>query len=68
MPGWRLVENRGVYVNKDLEEKMEKLKEWMDDGEKGVRVLKGGYFNARTEREAGELERRGGGKKEEVEG
>lgn len=49
---WRLV---GVCVNKDLEGKMKKLREWMKKGEKEVRVpiSIGGDFNARTEREGG---------------
>lgn len=34
-----------VYVNKDLEVNLEKLREWMEDG---VRVLIGEDFNART--------------------
>lgn len=48
---WRLVE---VYVNKDLEEKMEKLRKWIEDREEGVRVLIGGDFNARKGKIGGE--------------
>lgn len=40
---WKL-----VYVNQNLEEKMEKLREWREDREKGMRVLIGGNFNAKT--------------------
>lgn len=41
----------GVYVNKDLDGKLEQLKEWMEDAEKGVRVLVGRDNNARAVRE-----------------
>lgn len=37
-------------MNKDLEEKMEKLREWREDREEGMRVLIGGDFNARTDK------------------
>lgn len=36
---WRLV---GVYVNRDLKEKLEKLRGWMENREEGIRVLIGG--------------------------
>lgn len=55
---WRLVE---VYVNKDLEEKMEKLRKWIEDREEGVRMLIGGDFNARK----GKIGGRVGGESEE---
>jgi len=43
---WRIV---GVYVNEDLEKKIEELKKWMEEREEeGRRVIIGGDFNART--------------------
>lgn len=43
---WRIV---GVYVNEDLEKKIEGLKKWMEEREEeGRRVIIGGDFNART--------------------
>lgn len=50
---WWLVE---VYVNNDLEEKLETLREWMESREEGVRVLIGGDFNARTGEVGGGVE------------
>jgi len=46
----------GVYVNRDLERKLEELKEWMDEREKGVKTIIGGDFNARTGEEGGKVE------------
>lgn len=43
-----------MYVNKDLESKLEMLKEWIQEKEERVRVVIGGDFNARTGREAEE--------------
>lgn len=37
---WRIV---GVYINKDMDKKLEELKEWVEEIEKGVRVLIGGF-------------------------
>lgn len=37
---WRIV---GVYVNGDLEKKLEKLKEWTEEKKRGVKVLIGGF-------------------------
>ena len=51
--GW--VGSGGVYVNKDLQRKLEELKEWMGGREEGVRVVIGGDFNARTGGEGGEM-------------
>lgn len=47
---WRII---GVYVNGDMDKKLNRLREWMEDGEEGVRVLVGGDFNARTGTEGG---------------
>jgi len=46
----------GVYVNKDIESKLEEVKEWMEGKEKGVRNIIGGDFNARTGEEGGKVE------------
>lgn len=61
----------GVYVNRDFKGKMRKLREWIEEGEERMTVLIGRDFNARTEWEGGEWEKkrwRGGGWKEEIEG
>ncbi|XP_029176468.1 cilia- and flagella-associated protein 251-like [Nylanderia fulva] len=42
---WRLV---GVYINGDLEEKLEEMNEWMEEEGDRVRTIIGGDFNART--------------------
>ncbi|KMQ84236.1 hypothetical protein RF55_18131, partial [Lasius niger] len=43
---WRIV---GIYVNENLERKIEGLKKWMEESkEEGRRVVIGGDFNART--------------------
>lgn len=54
---WRIV---GVYVNGDMEEKMEKLREWLEDQREDSLTIIGGGFNARI----GSL---GGGKWKEEE-
>ncbi|XP_024878641.1 trichohyalin-like [Temnothorax curvispinosus] len=55
---WRII---GIYVNNNIDEKLEGLKERTEEGEKGVRTIIGGDFNARTGEEGGweeEIERR----------
>lgn len=47
---WRVVK---IYVNKDLEAKLEVLREIVEEKEKGWRVLIGGDFNVRTRRDGG---------------
>lgn len=42
---------RGVYINGDMDRKMERVIKWMGGGEEGVRTIIGGDFNARTGRE-----------------
>lgn len=41
----------GVYVSKDLTEKLEALGEWIEEREREGRVIVGGDFNARTGQE-----------------
>ena len=53
---WRIV---GVYVNGDMESKIESIREWMEKKKTGMKTLIGRDFNART----GE---RGGGAEEEL--
>lgn len=38
---WKMI---GVYVNKDLEVKLQALREWIEEREEGVRVIIGGGF------------------------
>lgn len=47
---WRIV---GVYINGDMERRMEGLKEWMEEREMDRRTIIGGDFNARTGEEGG---------------
>ena len=47
---WKIV---GVYINGDMEEKLEKLKEWTENGEQEWETLIGGDWNARTGRRGG---------------
>jgi len=44
-----------VYVNGDMEKKLEELRGWMEEKEEGVKTIIGGDFNTRTEREGGRL-------------
>ncbi|KMQ90798.1 stress response protein nst1-like protein [Lasius niger] len=57
---WRIV---GVYVNGDMEKKMEVIKEWLEEQEERWTLI-GGDFNARTGTLGGGKER---GEEEEVE-
>ncbi|XP_024877156.1 golgin subfamily A member 6-like protein 22, partial [Temnothorax curvispinosus] len=47
---WRII---GLYVNNDIDRKLEGLKDKTEEGEKGVRTIIGGDFNARTGEEGG---------------
>lgn len=62
---WRLV---GIYINRDLEEKLEKLREWMKNREEGVRVLIEGDFNARERGRVGENREEGDEERKEGQG
>jgi len=42
---WRIV---GVYVNDNLEEKWGNMREWIEGNKRGVQMIIGGDFNART--------------------
>ncbi|XP_070531437.1 golgin subfamily A member 6-like protein 2 [Cardiocondyla obscurior] len=48
---WKIA---GVYVNEDLEDLTENMRNWIDEKEEGTRYLIGGDFNVRTGEE-GEL-------------
>lgn len=48
---WSIV---GVYINGDLDRKLELLRGWLEGNEGGERVIIGGDFNARTGEEGGE--------------
>lgn len=44
----------GVYINGDIEAKLERMRGWMEEKDTGVKtVIEGGDFNARTGREGG---------------
>ncbi|KAL0124116.1 hypothetical protein PUN28_006134 [Cardiocondyla obscurior] len=47
---WKIA---GVYVNEDLEDITENMRNWMDEKEEGTRYLIGGDFNVRTGEEGG---------------
>ncbi|XP_071580245.1 uncharacterized protein [Temnothorax nylanderi] len=47
---WRII---GIYVNNDIDRKLEGMKDRIEEREKGVRTIMGGDFNARTGEERG---------------
>ena len=53
---WKII---GVYVNKDLERKIGRLREWMEEKERGVRVVIGEDFNARAGGQGGRIQEEG---------
>lgn len=55
---WRVI---GIYINGDMERKMEELKEWTEEKEGNKWTIVGGDFNARTGRRGGVI----GGEEEE---
>lgn len=44
-----------VYINGDLESKLEKLREWLEGREDGIRTIIGGDFKARTGEDGGRI-------------
>lgn len=56
----------GVYVNGDMERKLEELDEWVEEGERSNGNNNWGDFNARTGQEGGRLEGIEGEEEEEI--
>ncbi|KYN18941.1 hypothetical protein ALC57_08784, partial [Trachymyrmex cornetzi] len=44
----------GVYINMDMQSKLEGMVEWMEGREEGIKTVIGEDFNVRTGREGGE--------------
>lgn len=44
-----------MYVNGDMEKKLQSLRVWMEEKEKGILTIIGGDFNARTGEKGGEV-------------
>lgn len=40
------MENSRVYINRDLDRKLEKMEEWLEENGEGIRTLIGEDFNA----------------------
>ncbi|KYN22005.1 hypothetical protein ALC57_05605 [Trachymyrmex cornetzi] len=55
----------GVYINMDLQSKLEGMVEWMEEREEGVKTVIGGDFNVRTGREGGRITEEIEGEEEE---
>lgn len=47
-------EDNGIYINRDLEKKIDLLKDWIEEKERKIKTIISGDFNTRT----GEKERR----------
>lgn len=57
----RMMEDYRSICKKDLESKLEMLREWIEEKEERVRVVIGGDFNARTGRQGGRVDEIEGG-------
>lgn len=58
---WKII---GLYVNGDLERKLEGLKDCLEEREEGRKILIGGDFNARTRELGGRAEEEGQGEED----